>query len=252
MSVLVVGLGEVGKPMRDVLGARYPCYGRDVGPVPVPGPIDVLHICYPYNGRDFEGTTVDYITEYEPTLVVIHSTVVPGTTERVARQVAAPVAYSPARGKHARMKEDLLSYTKYVASPARETAVRAAEHLQGAGMRTQIFQSTPGLELAKLLETTYFGVLLSWAQEMERYCRACEADYDEVMKLMADVSYLPPVVFRPGFIGGHCVVPNTYLLEQVRPSPFIDVLRTSNEQKRAELITAGRSLDERLSPKRVS
>jgi UDP-N-acetyl-D-mannosaminuronate dehydrogenase len=102
-----------------------------------------------------------------------------------------------------------------------------------------------------LIETTYLGVLIAWAQETNRFCRAAGADYDDVMQMMREIDYLPPVVFQPGFIGGHCVIPNTYLLEQVRPSPFIDVMRSSNDERRAELLAEGRSPDERLIPQRV-
>jgi UDP-N-acetyl-D-mannosaminuronate dehydrogenase len=149
------------------------------------------------------------------------------------------------------MRDDLLAYTKFVAAGDPEVVRRASVHLAGAGLRPTPFPSVDGLELAKLLETTYLGVLIAWAQEADRFCRAAGADYEDVMVMMREIEYLPPVVFRPGFIGGHCVIPNTYLLEQVRPSPFIEIMRSSNEQRRAELLAEGRSPDERLTPQRV-
>ena len=149
------------------------------------------------------------------------------------------------------MRDDLLSYPKFVAASDPEVVRRASVHLAGAGLRPAPFPSLDGLELAKLLETAYLGILIAWAQEAERFCLAAGADYDDVMAMMREIDYLPPVVFRPGFIGGHCVIPNTYLLEQVRPSPFIDVMRASNEQRRGELLAEGRSPDERLAPRKV-
>ena len=251
MHTVVVGLGEVGRPLLDVLSATYPSTGRDLDPVPAPEGVDVMHVCYPYRGADFIAATAAYIREYAPTMTIIHSTVVPGTTARVAEQTGEAVAYSPVRGKHTKMREDLLAYTKFVAAADAEVARRAAAHLAGAGLRPEVFPSVNGLELAKLIETTYLGVLIAWAQEANRFCRTAGADYDDVMQMMREIDYLPPVVFRPGFIGGHCVIPNTYLLEQVRASPFLALMRSSNDQRRAELLAEGRSPDERLTPQKV-
>lgn len=251
MSDLIVGLGEVGRPLYELLREAYLCYGKDLEAFTPPEPVTVLHICYPYEVPDFVGTTVAYVREYGPAITVVHSTVVPGTTRRIAEQVSTSVVYSPVRGKHRQMKEDLLLYTKYVASTQEGIAERVARHLRGAGLRTHVFSSVEGLELAKLLETTYFGVLLAWVQEMERFCRTCGADYDEVVGLLREIDYLPPVIFQPGFVGGHCVIPNTYLLERVRPSAFLDLIRASNEEKREEWLRQGRSLEDRLRPQRI-
>ena len=96
--------------------------------------------------------------------------------------------------------------------------------------------STPeALELAKLLETTYFGLLIAWAQEMNRFSETVSADYVEVGKFFREIAYLPNVLFQPGFIGGHCVMPNIDLLQQRFPSEFLQVVQGSNEARKAEL-----------------
>jgi hypothetical protein len=69
------------------------------------------------------------------------------------------------------------------------------------------------------------------------------------MQFMEEVSYLPPVVFQPGYIGGHCVIPNINLLEQLRDSMFTEAIRASNEVKAREWEQQGKSLTERLSPR---
>ena len=37
-------------------------------------------------------------------------------------------------------------------------------------MKTKLLSSPEATEIAKLTETTYFGLLIAWAQEVERYC----------------------------------------------------------------------------------
>ena len=249
MTTLVVGLGEIGQPLLDILSETYSAIGRDVDPIELDDSVDVMHVCYPYEVGDFVQVTAEYIAEYQPALTIIHSTIVPGTTVHIHRQTDTHVAYSPVRGKHTRMREQLRSYTKYVAGVDPAATSKAASHLGEAGLPVESQNSPEALELAKLVETTYFGILLAWSQEVERYCQELDVEYDEVMALSAEVPYLPPVIFRPGYIGGHCVIPNTYLLEQVKTSGFLDLIRASNETKRQEWEAEGRSLDERLSPK---
>lgn len=247
-NVVVIGLGEIGRPLLEILRRSYNTYGKDVGPIEVPSPVSVLHICYPFQIADFVGSTIKYIDEFKPSLTIIHSTVQPGTTESIAKRVSSKLAYSPVRGKHFRMEQDLIGYAKFVASNDPSASQEAAVHLENAGMRIQIMNSYQSLELAKLLETSYFGLLIAWAQEMERYCRELGCDYSQVMQFMDEIEIFPPVIYQPGFIGGHCVIPNTHLLDRVRRSCLIDAIRVSNEIKRAECDKQGNSLSERVAP----
>ncbi len=248
-TVLVVGQGEVGKPMAEILSSVYRVVTKDIDPLNLSEPVGVMHICYPYRGADFVGTTIDYISQYGPALTVIHTTVPPGTTRAVEYRSHQPVAYSAVRGKHSAMVKDILSFTKYVSAIKQEPLQQATDHLSRAGMRVKSFSSPEALELAKLQETTYFGLLIAWAQEVERYCKKLGLDYNEVMQLTEEVDYLPSVIFQPGFIGGHCVMPNIELLETIRPSPFLEVIKQSNAIKAREWLEAGRRLEERLIPK---
>jgi hypothetical protein len=92
-------------------------------------------------------------------------------------------------------------------------------------------------------------VLVAWAQEMDRFTDAVDADYWETTAFLDEIDFFPPVGFQPGYIGGHCVMPNLDLLEQVRSSPFIDVMRASNSGRERELQERGLSTTDRLSPR---
>jgi len=246
---LVIGLGEIGKPLKEVLEQAYLIIGRDIDPVEISGKIGVLHVCYPYQVGDFVETTVNYIEQYQPELTIVHSTLVPGTMQKVFERVGGQLAYSPVRGKHTRMRQELMHYTKFIAGMTPEAGERGMEYLSGAGFKARQVSTCESLELAKIIETTYFGLLIAWAQEVERYCAALGANYDEAMLLTQEVNYLPPVVFQPGFIGGHCIMPNIQLLETVCPSPFLDLMKESNERKKTEWTKQGRDLSERIAPK---
>jgi UDP-N-acetyl-D-mannosaminuronate dehydrogenase len=177
------------------------------------------------------GQCVEYINKYKPELTVINSTVTPGTTRAVYQKTGTAIAYSPVRGKHARMKLELVHYKKFIGGIDLESGMRASKHFQSIGMQTKVLSSLEAVELAKLTETTCFGLLIAWAQEVERYCDQLSLDYDEVVSVYDEISYLPPVKFFPGVIGGHCVMPNISILETLFKSDILDGIQKSNELK---------------------
>jgi UDP-N-acetyl-D-mannosaminuronate dehydrogenase len=246
-AVLVVGLGEIGRPLLEILREAHDAAGRDIENRPVDG-VQVLHLCFPYT-PDFVSSAARYVSQYEPGVVVVNGTVVPGTTREIQEKTGVPAVYSPVRGKHARMTEELRRYRKFVAGTSAQAVALVEDHFAAAGMTTQRMSSPEALELAKLLETTYFGMLVAWAQEMDRFADAVDADYWETTAFLEEIDFLPPVGFQPGYIGGHCVMPNLDLLEQVRRSRFIDVMRESNASRARELEERGLSTAARLSPR---
>jgi UDP-N-acetyl-D-mannosaminuronate dehydrogenase len=233
---LVVGLGEVGGALAAVLDRKETVLRHDLDRVKIEEPIGTMHICLPFQSpHQFETVALGYISRFKPALTIINSTVLPGTTRSIAEQSRGAVAYSPVRGTHVRMEQDLLHYFKYVAAPARADAASAEAHFQAAGMKTRRMTEVESLELAKLAETTYFGVCIAFAQEMNRYAERVGGDYSEAVDFFEEVDFLPRQRYFPGFIGGHCVIPNIKLLLQIAPSPALEALLDSNEQRAIEL-----------------
>src|SRR5437899_763969 len=114
---LVIGLGEIGKPLFELLQRAEPtARGIDIQPAEVAPGIGIMHLCYPHAvAAGFVATAVHYAQRFRPELIVVHSTVQPGTTRELERQSGVPAVYSPVRGKHTRMRDDLLRYRKFVA-----------------------------------------------------------------------------------------------------------------------------------------
>jgi UDP-N-acetyl-D-mannosaminuronate dehydrogenase len=234
-TVVIVGLGEVGKPLLEILKRRYQSFGVDINQPASISRCDVMHICFPFQSGEFVGQVVEYINQYSPTLTVIHSTVAPGTTRSIAVESGTAVVNSPVRGKHARMQEELLHYTKFIGALDLPSGRRAVKHLEQAGMKTKLLSSPEASEIAKLTETTYFGLLIAWAQEVERYCMKLGANHDEVVSFYDEIKFFPPVKYFPGVIGGHCVMPNIVILLQQFPSGLVEAIVTSNTLKQKNL-----------------
>jgi len=233
---LVVGLGEVGRPLLEVLSRAHRVEGVDLPARDITASVEFLHVCYPAEIDDFIGVTARYVERYHPQIVVIHSTVPVGTTQAVAAAVGVPAVHSPVRGKHARMVEELTHYVKFIGTNQPAVAERVKAHFEAAGMRAKVLASPEATELGKLTETTYFGLLIAFAQDVDRMARSAGVSYDEATSFYEEIGYLPRVRYFPGIIGGHCVMPNIHLLKQCYRSALLEAIELSNElRKREEL-----------------
>src|SRR5262249_40183178 len=80
-----------------------------------------------------------------------------------------------------------------------------------------------------------FGIQIAFAQEFNRFAQKLGANYEEAIEFFDEVDFLPRTQYYPGFIGGHCVIPNIHLLQQVVNSPLLDAVLDSNQRRAAEL-----------------
>jgi UDP-N-acetyl-D-mannosaminuronate dehydrogenase len=231
-NVVIVGLGEVGRPLLELLSQHYAVLGVDINPPSSPSAgIDIMHVCYPFEIKDFVGETTRYIELYKPALTVINSTVAVGTTRKVASETGTHVVHSPVRGKHARMLAEMSHYTKFIGAADSAVGKRVAAHFEKAGLKTKVLNTPEASELAKLTETTYFGLMISWAQEIERYCDQSGASYEEIISFYDEISFFPSTKYFPGVIGGHCVMPNIEILRKFSDSHLLNAIRESNRLK---------------------
>ena len=146
---LIIGAGEVGKSLYNVLGPHYDIAIRDKDEE-ARGEFDVLHICYPLF-ENFVNVTKKYIEEYKPELVIVHSTVPVGTT----RKIGALAVHSPIRGVHPRLEEGIKMFVKYFGG---EKAKEAARYFSDTGIKTRILDKPETTDLLKIFRHTYHGL----------------------------------------------------------------------------------------------
>ena len=215
MRQLVVGLGEVGGPLRDILHADG--YDLKDGPWLEAVAYDVLHVAYPY-GPDFVKSVRGYAEAFQPGLVIVHSTVPVGTT----RQLGRDAVHSPVNGRHGLMYKDLLNVMKWCGGPR---AQDAADIFLDAGMHAVAYDTADQTEALKLLCLTQYGVDNAFARYRERVGKAVGLTHDD-FAIWTDIynDNLNPDQRRPllkpdgSRIGGHCVVPGASLLHRDYPS----------------------------------
>lgn len=226
---VVAGLGEIGSPLLQLISRSTVAIGFDINEKLVDKkkfekyekiPTIFLHICIPFT-KNFTSNVISLCTKFKPEAIVIHSTISPGTTKTIQSKVPIPVIYSATRGVHKRMLYDLKRYTKFYTidkdTPRAEWAAKTYSMLlKKCGVETKQMSSPITLELAKIVvDTSYYGWLINYAQLSNMIAMKNKVNYDEMWSFSDEIhKYLGnrPKMF-PGFIGGHCVIPNLDLIK---------------------------------------
>ena len=224
---IVAGLGEIGFPIYEIISKVFPVQGYDINSDLIPKTSSklelystrFLHICIPYN-KNFISSVLKLNKKFLPATIVIHSTIKPGTTRDIQKKLPIPVIYSATRGTHKIMLSDLKRYTKFFALdetiPNSKLSSRLyAQLMKKCGIKTKKLSNAITLELSKIIcDTSYYGWLINYAQMSKIIADKFSVDYDEMWSFADEIHKFlgnRPKLF-PGFIGGHCVIPNLELL----------------------------------------
>ena len=226
---VVVGIGEIGKPILKLLSKNNTIIGFDLNPDLVDQKkierykklqTSFLHIAIPVTDK-FVNNVLKLNKKFKPECIVIHSTINPGTTKTLQKKLSIPVIYSATRGVHKRMIHDLKRYTKFFAistnAPRHKWASsRFTKLMKECGIKTKKMSKPETLELAKIIcDTSYLGWLVNYAQLSNIIAIKHGVDYDEMWSFSDEIHRFlgnRPKMF-PGFIGGHCVIPNIDLID---------------------------------------
>ena len=238
MTDIILGMGEVGETLFDLLKNRnFECVGIDADTSKsknysensmIKNP-EYLHVCLPGELSEFVEITLNWINKLKDLkIVLIHSTVKPGTTKKIQEKSIVPVLFSPVRGVHRRFSEDIKKYTKFIASDNEQINSEIKSELKNRFEKIEFMSTTKTAELAKILvDTTYYGWLISYAQITKMICEKEGIDFDEMWKFADEIHENlgnRPKMY-PGVIGGHCVIPNLNLVDYEN----IDMIKKINE-----------------------
>ena len=238
MTDIILGMGEVGETLFDLLVDRkFDCIGIDLEDSKCKNYTEnkiienpqYLHVCLPGELEKFTDIVIEWINKIKNIqVVVIHSTVKPGTTKNIQERSTIPILFSPVRGVHRRFLDDIKKYTKFISFDNKEINSEIKKDLENRFEKVEWMSTTKTAELAKILvDTTYYGWLINYAQITKMICEKENVDFDEMWKFADEIHENlgnRPKMF-PGIIGGHCVIPNLNLVEYEN----LDVIKTINE-----------------------
>jgi UDP-N-acetyl-D-glucosamine dehydrogenase len=202
----------------------------------VPTPLDSNH------QPDLEilkAATTDVGKSLKPgMLVIIESTIQPGTTRNVVVPILEKesglgankflVAYSPERIDPMNKKFTIKNTPKLVAGLTPEAATKAKEFYAKFIDQVDVCDSLEVAETAKLLENSFRLVNISFINELAMFCQKIGIDVNDVIKAASTKPYGFMPFYPSVGVGGHCIpVDPLYLAEAARaagaPTKFIEL-----------------------------
>jgi hypothetical protein len=225
MRSLIIGYGEIGKSLWNVLSPYYHTDAIDKDD-DNEEQYEILHICFPYSKKFIEQVK-EYQLQFKPKYTVIHSTVPVGTSR------ACDAVNSPCLGIHPNLESGLKTFIKFLGG---EQASEVADYFRRVGMKVYLFNEPETSELMKILDTTFYGICLEYTKDVKKQCEKLgvpfEAwtiwteNYNRGYEKLGHPEFvrpnLTPIMKK---IGGHCVMQNTELID----TPFTNLLKKLNE-----------------------
>jgi len=240
-SCIVVGLGEVGRPIYSLFAKVNPTgtWGYDTGcneklypyfKGESPLLVDFLHLCIPWSA-DFVKEAKKYQQTYNPKITIVHSTVPIGTTSKLKNAV-----HSPVMGRHDNMEESISRTTKWIGG---ELARDAEAQFRLINVRCRLLPTSEETEALKLLSLAKYGMSIAFAQYQQNICSKYGFRYENIVEWDQEYNRAVrpglqrPILWPPGEeIGGHCVVPGAKILFSQEPNPIIgEVLKYEKRGK---------------------
>lgn len=225
---LVIGMGEVGQGVFDVLRGQLSVFARDKDPVVITQNIDVLHIAFPYS-KDFTKLVKGYEKLYAPSLVIIYSTVPIGASESLG------AVHSPVEGKHPTIGLSIQNSSRWLGS-SNAKKLKKATRLWEKFVPVRELPKADFTEWLKLRSTSKYGINIVWTNYEAQVTKELgmdyiavkqfDLDYNNMYQRLGHLEYQRYILDPPeGKIGGHCVVPNAELLDAQYPSDMLKMIK---------------------------
>lgn len=222
-SQLIIGAGQIGTSLKNVLSEKYKVDIKDKNPIDIKH-YDILHICFGWSTK-FISDVNEYVNQFTPNLVIIHSTVPMGTTD-ILNTINPVFVNSPVRGRHPHLEEGIKKFVKFFGGYGDDDLVNYAMKIfQDLGIKCFKCKNANTSELAKLLCTTYYGWCLVFQKEVKNLCDKFNVSFSEAYTLLNQTyndgyrelnepQFIRPILSDvPGKIGGHCIIPNCEILK---------------------------------------
>jgi len=162
-------------------------------------------------------------------LVVLESTITPGTTEGPARKILEEVsglvagtdfalAHAPERVMVGRLLRNIREHDRIVGGIDKASTARAAELYSAVLTRGKVIpMSATAAETTKTAENTFRDLQIAAANELALYCEAMGINFYDVRGGVDSLKGegITRAMLWPGAgVGGHCLTKDTYHLER--------------------------------------
>ena len=241
-NVGILGIGEVGKAIKKLAEKEFNIYCKDVDFDEIEGnKIDVLHICIPYT-KNFIKIVVKNIKEINPELVIINSTIEPGTTRKIFKKTKVFTAHVPIMGVHPDLAKYQKIFIKAIGAVNSQSFKLAKKHWEKLGSKKIVkFDGPEETELAKLLSTTYYLANIIFNKTAKKLTDKSKTNFKQVYwqfneiynngYKQVDKNLQRQILkYMAGPIEGHCVISNAKILNKTYKDSLIDFLLRFNSK----------------------
>jgi UDP-N-acetyl-D-mannosaminuronic acid dehydrogenase len=186
-------------------------------------------------------------------IIVLESTVPPGTTRRMSEMIAAErpdlrmphvpastpdvhIAHCPERVLPGRIMIEIASNDRVIGGLTPGCATRAAELYRTFCHGQLLVTDAESAEMAKLAENAYRDVNIAFANELSLICERLGLDVWEIRQM---ANHHPRVdILRPGpGVGGHCIAVDPWFIVDAAPdlARLIRTARAVNDGRPAQV-----------------
>ena len=257
-NIGIIGYGEIGQALDSIYKSNnfstllidpYKNLNEDISTC------DIINIAIPfYDYISFSKNLLELKIK-DNAIIIIHSSIEIGTTNKIQKLLKNNIIIaSPVRGIHPNLVEGLLTFNKYIGIS--ETFLNneilidtLKSHFNKLNINITICKSEEA-ELAKIVSTTIYGVLISLTEDIGKICDYHNLDFENVFTnwqktynegyiKLKKPEFVRPILKRipnkSKVIGGHCVIPNAIILSKIEPHIITQnisnfVLRYSNKK----------------------
>ncbi len=162
-------------------------------------------------------------------LIIIESTIAPGTTEDVCLDLISKkskvnrrdlnICFSPERINPGDKINNLKNLVKIISGNSKKSINSAFKIYKKVSKKVVLADSIKAAELAKIVENAQRDLNISFMNELYKICDLYKLNYKHVLSLCKTKWNF--VDFQPGLVGGHCVpVDPYYLIESIKKKGF--------------------------------
>jgi UDP-N-acetyl-D-mannosaminuronate dehydrogenase len=261
---IIIGLGEVGSSWFKILSENG---GFDVTGIDIKGNREkkadkkeegksALHVCIPFfDGGKFEEIVSEQIRRYNPNLVIVNTSCRVGSTRNLYNLTKVPMVHIPVRGIHPNIDKGIRTFENAIGPIDGLSGKLAEDYLDFLGIGHETFNNPEETEMAKILDTSYYGWNILFAKQVFELCEELGLDfynvytsfnksYNEGYEKLGKPNVRRPVLTPPQIfnreigisdnkINGHCVRTNLEILKTMKMPKsvtFVDYAIEMDEQ----------------------
>ena len=200
MKIGIIGQGFVGTAVREGLKQHYDIHTYDLKEkctcesiLELVDESDVIFVCVPTPMKkdgscdiSIVESVIDEIEDVDISgkIVVIKSTVPPGTTERLNKKYKnISVVFNPEFLTEANFIEDFKNQDRIIIGGPRPTSTRVRQLFYKAFPNAHIIKTSSTIaEMVKYTTNCFLSTKVSFANEMKQICDKIDVDYDKVIE----------------------------------------------------------------------